>query len=84
MTTAVVKLELTGLIAVHAARAAHTALTAVPDIVSAQVTMAGAVLDVTEPIDLDALTTAARRVLGEIGIGVVSAVVIQKRSLPLA
>lgn len=84
MTTAIVKLELTGLVAIHAARAAHTALTAIPNIVSAQVTMAGAVLDVTEPLHIDELTSDVRRVLEEVGVGVVSAVIVQKRTLPLA
>jgi copper chaperone CopZ len=84
VSVAVIRLELSGLVAIHAARAAYQALAAVPGIMSAQVTMAGATIDVTEPIQLDEVVTAVRRALEEIGIGVVSAVVVQKRSLPLA
>lgn len=84
MSVSVIRLELSGLIAIHAARAAQTALTAVPGIVSAQVTMAGATVDVTEPIRFEEIVAAISDVLEEIGIGVVSAVIVQRRTLPLA
>ncbi|HEY0929101.1 MAG TPA: hypothetical protein VGE27_04215 [Gemmatimonas sp.] len=50
--------EIDGLIAVHAVRAVWTALTAVPGILSAEVSMTGAVLELEAPVDRDALAAA--------------------------
>lgn len=79
-----VRLELEGLIAVHAVRAVWTALGAVPGIVSAEVSMAGAVLDVEEPFDRDALERALVPALDAAGIRLVRLDVESPRMLPLA
>jgi len=50
--------EINGLLSVHAVRAVWTALTAVPGILTAEVSMTGAVLDLERPIDREALATA--------------------------
>ena len=57
-TRRMLHLALHGLVAVHAARAAHTALGAVPGIVSASVTMAGADVEVEGPFDGEAFAAA--------------------------
>ncbi len=53
-----IHVQLDGLVAVHAVRAVWTALGAVPGVVSAEVTMAGAILEVEGPLDRVALDTA--------------------------
>lgn len=75
-----VRLELDGLIAVHAVRAVWTALAAVPGILAAEVTMAGAVLEVEGALDRDALDVA----LAAAGVRLVGITVEQQRILPLA
>ena len=75
---------LDGLVAIHAARAAHTALGMVPGVLTAQVTLAGAELEVDGPVDVHALTSAMNDALAPIGIRVSSCVVESSRSLPLA
>lgn len=75
-----VRLELEGMLAVHAVRAVWTALGAVPGVVSAEVTMAGAVLEVEGPLDRAALDAA----LDAAGVRVKGLVVEQQRILPLA
>jgi copper chaperone CopZ len=80
----VLQLELTGLVAVHAARAVHTALGAVDGVESAQVSMSGAEVEVTGPYAADAFAAAVRAALEPIGIGLASVTVVQGRSLPLA
>lgn len=50
--------EIDGLLSVHAVRAVWTALTGVPGILSAEVSMTGAVLDTETPVDREALATA--------------------------
>lgn len=50
--------EIDGLLSVHAVRAVWTALTGVPGILSAEVSMTGAVLDTETPVDREALAAA--------------------------
>jgi hypothetical protein len=64
--------ELDGLISVHAARAAHTALAAVPGIVSAQVSMAGAVLEYEGPLDEAAFAASLAEALAVADLRVLS------------
>jgi hypothetical protein len=78
-----VHLELSGLIAVHAARAAHTALGAVPGVVSANVSMAGAEIDVVGDVDESTLAADVRRALEPIGLGLIGMIVRPERRLPL-
>ncbi|HYW33419.1 MAG TPA: hypothetical protein VE869_18095 [Gemmatimonas sp.] len=75
-----VRLELDGLVAVHAVRAVWTALAAVPGIVTAEVTMAGALLSVEGTLDRVALDAA----LDAAGVRVLSVTVERRRVLPLA
>ncbi len=79
-----VRLELEGLIAVHAVRAVWTALGAVAGVVSAEVSMAGAVLDVEEPFDQDALERALVPALDAAGVRLLRLHVESPRVLPLA
>ena len=79
-TSTRVRVELDGLVAVHAVRAVWTALTAVPNIVSAEVTMAGAILELRGPLDRAALDAA----LEAAGVRVLAVTVEQRRTLPLA
>ena len=79
-TSTRVRVELEGLVAVHAVRAVWTALTGVPNVVSAEVTMAGAVLELDGPLDRAALAAA----LDLAGVRVVAVTVEQRRMLPLA
>ena len=51
-------MQLDGLVAVHAVRAVWTALGAVPGLVSAEVTMQGAILEVEGELDRAALDMA--------------------------
>ena len=53
-----IHVQLNGLVAVHAVRAVWTALGAVPGVVSADVTMQGAVLEVEGALDRAALESA--------------------------
>lgn len=46
-----IHVQIDGLLSVHAARAVWTALTAVPGVLRAEVTMRGAVLDTEAPLD---------------------------------
>lgn len=58
MTRQRIHVQLDGLVAVHAVRAVWTALGAVPGVLSADVTMQGAVLEVDGPLDRAALDAA--------------------------
>ncbi|MBU6365273.1 MAG: hypothetical protein KJT01_03615 [Gemmatimonadetes bacterium] len=69
---------LDGLVAVHAARAAHTALAAVPGVRTAEVTLAGAELEVEGVLDEEALRAA----LALVGV-TVRVVEARPRRLPL-
>ena len=73
---------LNGLVAVHAVRAVWTALAAVPGILSAEVSMAGAILDVTAPVDEGALRRAIDEALAPIGVETRSLRVESGRTLP--
>ncbi len=75
-----IRLELDGLIAVHAVRAVWTALGAVPGVMRAEVTMAGALLEIEGPLDRSALDAA----LDAAGVRITRLTVEQKRILPLA
>lgn len=83
-TRRMLHLTLHGLVAVHAARAAHTALGAVPGIVSASVSMAGADVEVEGPFDGEAFAAAVQRALEPIGMALESVTTVQTRSLPMA
>ncbi len=84
MTTRHLHLQLNGLVAVHAARAAHTALGAVDGIQSATVTMAGAEVDFSGPYDADLVAAAIRAALEPIGLQLEGITVVQARMLPIA
>ncbi len=71
-------MQLDGLVAVHAVRAVWTALGAVPGLVSAEVTMQGAILEVEGELDRAALDMA----LEAAGVSVRS-VRVEARVLPV-
>lgn len=73
-----IHVQLDGLVAVHAVRAVWTALGAVPGLVSAEVTMQGAVLEVEGELDREALDAA----LDAAGVSVRS-LRVEARVLPL-
>lgn len=73
-----IHVQLNGLVAVHAVRAVWTALGAVPGVVSAEVTMQGAVLEVEGELDRAALDAA----LDAAGVTVRS-IRIEARVLPI-
>ena len=73
-----IHVQLNGLVAVHAVRAVWTALGAVPGVVSAEVTMHGAVLEVEGELDRAALDAA----LDAAGVTVRS-IRIEARVLPI-
>lgn len=75
-----VRLELDGLVAVHAVRAVWTALGGVPGVNRAEVTMAGAILEVEGVLD----RTALDRALDAAGVRLIALHVEQVRMLPLA
>ena len=77
-------LELRGLVAVHAARAAHTALAAVPGLLSANVTMSGAEVHLSGPYDPETFANAVRAALEPIGVELIAVRVVQQRVLPMA
>jgi copper chaperone CopZ len=70
--------HLDGLVAVHAARAVHTALAGVPGVRTAAVTLAGAELEVEGTLDREALAAAVA-----LAGATVREVVAQPRTLPL-
>ena len=79
-STDTLELQLGGLVAIHAARAVHTALGAMPEIVSATVTLAGATIDVQRPIDLAVLTTRLREALSHADVELLAVRVVQARA----
>jgi hypothetical protein len=83
-STTTLQLRLGGLIAVHAARAAQTALGAVPQILTATVTMSGAIVDVSRPVDLPQLERDVRLALEPVDIELLEVILVQNRVLPLA
>lgn len=78
-----VHLELSGLLAVHAVRAVHTALGGVPGVHTAQVSMTGAELEMSGPYDAATLSRDVRIALEPIGIQLTSITERQDRRLPL-
>lgn len=82
-TRRVLRLELSGLVAVHAARAVHTALGAVPGVVTAQVSLAGAELECAGPYDAERFAADVSAALAPIDITLVSVTELQDRLLPL-
>lgn len=75
-----VKVEVDGMVGIHAVRAVWTALSAVPGVVSADVTMSGVLLEVEGALDeqlLGAMLSAA-------GVQLVAVTVEQRSILPLA
>ncbi|MEI6740351.1 MAG: hypothetical protein WCK74_08565 [Gemmatimonadaceae bacterium] len=83
-TRTTLRLELDGLVAVHAARAAHTALGGVPGIVTADVTLAGAMVEIEGPYDAAHFAAAVGAALAPIGLSLRSVTMVQLRQLPLA
>ncbi len=73
-----IHVQLNGLVAVHAVRAVWTALQAVPGIVTAEVTMAGAVLEMEGPLDRAVLDEA----LAAAGVSV-QTLTVEPRVLPV-
>ncbi|QJR34131.1 heavy metal-binding protein [Gemmatimonas groenlandica] len=73
-----IHVQLDGLVAVHAVRAVWTALGAVPGVLSAEVTMQGAVLEVEGDLDRPALDAA----LDAAGVSVRS-IRVEARVLPI-
>jgi copper chaperone CopZ len=73
-----IHVQLDGLVAVHAVRAVWTALGAVPGVLSAEVTMQGAVLEVEGDLDRAALDAA----LDAAGVSVRS-IRVEARVLPV-
>lgn len=78
MTRQRIHVQLDGLMAVHAVRAVWTALGAVPGLLSAEVTMQGAVLEVEGELDRAALDAA----LDAAGVSVRS-IRVEARILPV-
>ena len=74
-----IRLEVEGLTGTHAVRAAWTALAAVPGIVSADVSMAGVVLEVEGVLDQSLLAAA----LDAAGVRLIGISVKQIRALPI-
>jgi|GEM_PF-1376292 len=83
MSTRRLTLRLTGLVAVHAARAVHTALGAVSGIQTATVSMAGAEIDFAGPYDADVFASEIRAALAPIGVQLKEIIVVQERMLPI-
>lgn len=75
-----VRLELHGLVAVHAVRSVWTALAAVPGIISADVSMSGALLEMNDRPDRAVLDAAVEPA----GVRILSMSETPQRSLPLA
>jgi hypothetical protein len=75
-----VRLDIEGLVAVHAVRSVWTALTAVPGIVTAEVSMSGAVLEMERAPDRAELDAA----LEPAGARIVAMHIEARRVLPLA
>lgn len=73
------RVEVEGLIGTHAVRAVWTALAAVPGIVSADVSMAGIVLEVEGVLDQSLLAHA----LDAAGVRLIRVSVEQTRGLPI-
>lgn len=73
-----IHVQIEGLLSVHAVRAVWTALAAVPGVQHAEVSMKGAVLEVDQPVDREALDAA----LALAGVRVV-AMTQEKGHLPL-
>lgn len=63
-----IHVQIEGLLSVHAVRAVWTALSAVPGVITAEVSMRGAVLDIEGPLDepvlAESLAMAGVRLLG--------------------
>lgn len=77
-----VHVEIAGLLSVHAVRAVQTALTGVPAIVQAEVSMAGAILE-TEPLpDPEAFRTVLADALELAGV-TLTAMRVERAGLPL-
>ncbi len=73
------RLHVDGLLGTHAVRAVWTALAAVPGIVSADVSMAGVILEVEGVLDEPLLATA----LDAAGVRLIGVTVEQTRALPI-
>ncbi len=79
-----VQFTLDGLVAIHAVRAVRTALTVVPGVVFAEVTMAGVVLEIEGTVDAGLLRTTLEHALDAVGVQIVTLSIAPGRILPLA
>lgn len=79
-----VQLTLDGLVAIHAVRAVRTALSVVPSVVFAEVTMAGVVLDIEGTVDAVVLRATLDDALDAAGVRIVTFSIVPGRVLPLA
>jgi hypothetical protein len=77
-------LQLSGLVAVHAARAAHMALAGVPGIVSANVGLSGAEVELVGQYDHAQFEHDVRAALEPVGLGLVAVSIVHARTLPQA
>lgn len=80
-----IHVQIDGLLAVHAVRAVRTALAGVPGVSGADVSMAGAVLDVdsaTVPFDEVAFAAALRAALDHAGVTLIG-MQVERGGLPL-
>lgn len=84
MTSTTVHIAMDGLVAVHAARAAHTALGSVPGLLTAEVTLAGATVEIAGGYEPASFATAVAAALAPVGLTVRAITVVQRRQLPLA
>ncbi len=78
------QLRLGGLVAIHAARAAQTALGGIPQILTATVTLGGGEIEVARPFDLALLEHEIRSALTAVDVTLIELTVLQERMLPLA
>ncbi len=79
-----VHITLDGLVAIHAVRAVRMALGAVPGVVSAEVTMIGAAVEIEGIVDALALRAVLASALHVVGVRIVTISVSPGRILPLA
>lgn len=81
-----IRVQIDGLVAIHAVRAVRTALAGVPGVVGADVSMAGAVLDVdgprTGPFDDAAFAVSLSAALESAGV-TLAGLSIERGGLPL-
>lgn len=77
-----IRVQIDGLVAVHAVRAVRTALAGVPGVSGAEVSMAGAVLDVDGAFDETAFTASLRAALDHAGV-TLTGMQVERGGLPM-